>query len=57
MPPSAAAQTIQSSVVPPRPSRRMTLKGVYVPAMMRKMFEWSRRFRRFSAAGDQVPRW
>ena len=38
-------------------SSNVIANGVYVPAMSKKMVEWSSPTGRPSHAGDQVPRW
>src|SRR5919112_5409820 len=56
-PASAPSQTISSSVRALPGSSSSAANGVYEPAMIRKMFEWSRRFSTPWTRGDQVPRW
>ncbi len=56
-PSTAPAHTVQSSATAVPCARSMTASGVYVPAMTRKMFEWSARRSAAVTRGDQVPRW
>jgi hypothetical protein len=54
---TAPTHTIQSSERPRDSGSRATASGVYVPAMIRKMFEWSSRLSTPVQRGDQLPRW
>ena len=56
MPISAPAHTSTSRIVLDGGSSAATVIGVYVPAMSRKMLEWSIRRRSAVARGDQVRR-
>jgi hypothetical protein len=56
-PASAAVQMPVSSQAPNGWSTASSAKGVYVPAMNRKIIEWSSRFMIFQLRGDQRRRW
>ena len=57
MPASAPAHTTARTTVRVVPSSSATHSGVYVPAIIRKMFEWSSRRRRAWVRASHVPRW
>ena len=57
MPSAAPDHTTTSTVARRQPSSPTIATGVYVPAMARKIVEWSSLRHRARAFGDQWPRW